>query len=184
MQITCSKCALIFEVTPLCKGSNGSYVWEFEGKRGMANTCRDCRKKYSNKYRQNTHNKTTHKYEKTKPGFIMRLYRNMLSRITGVQKQKAHLYLGKELLSKDEFYGWAMNHATFDKLFEEYKQANYDRRFAPTVDRINSDLGYTLSNMEWVTHSENSRRGSLSRARKYVHGGRVDQVPQSPECNP
>ena len=31
------------------------------------------------------------KYEKTKKGFLMRLYRNMQSRVQGVQKKKHHL---------------------------------------------------------------------------------------------
>lgn len=41
----------------------------------------------------------------------------------------------------------------------------YDRKLAPTVDRVNSTLGYEVWNMEWVTHSENSRRGAVSKRR-------------------
>lgn len=93
----------------------------------------------------------------------MREYRNMQSRVTGVQKKKAHLYLGKELLPRDEFYNWAIFHIDFVLLYVKWVDSGYDRKLTPTVDRIDSDKGYCLSNMEWVTHSENSRRGAVSR---------------------
>ena len=96
----------------------------------------------------------------------MRIYRNMLSRITGVQKAKHHLYEGKELLNKSEFYEWARDNEQFIKLFMDYQQSGFDRKLAPSVDRIDSSKGYTLDNIEWVTHSENSRRGTLSKHRK------------------
>lgn len=88
----------------------------------------------------------------------MRTYRNMLSRVTGVLKEKAHLYYGLEILDKDAFYAWSLADENFHTLFEEWEASNYDRRLSPSVDRINSFHGYTLINMEWVTHSENSRR--------------------------
>ena len=108
-------------------------------------------------------NKHTKKYEKTERGFLMRLYRNMQSRITGVQYLKAHLYLGKELLSREDFYFWADKHKTFKILFSEWSKANYPRRLTPSVDRIDSSKGYILSNMEWVAFHINCSRGSKKR---------------------
>jgi len=111
-------------------------------------------------------NAATHKYEKTKNGFLMRLYRNMQSRICGVQKLKHHLYDGKYLLPRDEFYDWAKSDPMFHKLFSDWEKSEYERKLTPSVDRIDSDKGYYINNIEWVTHSENSRRGSLSKKRK------------------
>ena len=104
-------------------------------------------------------------YEKTPKGFLMRLYRNMKSRITGVQKEKYHLYKGKYLLDKNVFYKWAEFHPAFVSLFNNYVSNSFPRKLSPSVDRINPDLGYTLENMEWVTMSENSRRSSVTRKR-------------------
>jgi hypothetical protein len=112
-------------------------------------------------------NSITHKYEKTINGFLMREYRNMQSRVTGVQKQKAHLYLGKELLSREAFYEWALCNTEFMFLFITWENNGYLQKLTPTVDRIDSGRGYTLDNMEWVTHSENSRRGSVSKNKQY-----------------
>ncbi len=113
--------------------------------------------------RKNNNNAFTKKYEKTHRGFLMRLYRNMQSRIEGVQKTKAHLYRGLNLLAREEFYCWAMNDPTFYSLFVKWEQSGYERKLTPSVDRINSSSGYSLDNMEWVTHSENSRRGAYNR---------------------
>lgn len=111
-------------------------------------------------------NLATHKYEKTKRGFLMRLYRNMESRVSGVQKQKYHLYSNKSILNRELFYEWAESNKTFHDLFRSWEESGYQRKLTPSVDRIDSSLGYFVENMEFVTHSENSRRGSVSKARK------------------
>lgn len=120
------------------------------------------RKDYQKVYRLRTGNSSTSKYEKTKKGFLMRLYRNMKSRIEGVQKAKFHLYAGCSLLPKETFYEWSLASEVFHQLFEEWEQSGYERKLAPSVDRVDSFRGYELDNMEWVTMSENSRRGSLN----------------------
>lgn len=124
-------------------------------------------------YRQKTNNASTKKYERTPKGYLMRKYRNMQSRVTGVQKKKAHLYKGLPILNRDEFYKWALNHSDFQYLFNEYVNNGYDRKFAPTVDRINSSKGYIIENMRWLTHSENSRLGAYSRHNKRIIKGEL-----------
>lgn len=121
---------------------------------------------YQRERRKLNNNADVKKYEKTEKGFTMRIYRNMLSRITGVQKKKHHLYAGKALLDKADFYLWTQDNEQFIKLFEAYQQSGFERKLAPSVDRIDSSKGYTLDNIEWVTHSENSRRGTISKHRK------------------
>lgn len=116
--------------------------------------------------RKANNNAWTKKYEKSKRGFLMRLYRNMKSRIEGVQKTKAHLYDGKSLLSKEEFYKWAINSSEFHRLFGEYEQSGYLRSLSPSADRVDSSRGYSTDNMEWVTMSVNSSRGAKSQWEK------------------
>lgn len=117
-------------------------------------------------YRARTGNAATKKYEKTKKGFLVRAYRNMKSRIDGVQWRKAHLYTGKELLPKEEFYKWALASKDFHALFDAYESAGYKRMDSPSVDRLDSSLGYLVENMQWVTTRENSYRGVLSKYSK------------------
>lgn len=109
------------------------------------------------KRRKETGNSATKKYEKTKKGFLMRAYRNMQSRVTGVQHLKSHLYEGKALLVRDEFYKWSLKSNSFHSLFDEWEKSDYNRKLTPSVNRIDPDFGYELGNMEWITHSENSK---------------------------
>lgn len=118
------------------------------------------------KKRIRTGNWSYKKYEKTKNGFLMRTYRNMKSRILGIQKLKAHLYLGKELLAKEEFYKFSLQSVDFHSLFEVWENSNYNRKLTPSIDRINSDLGYSLDNIRWITHSENSGLGNKKKRLK------------------
>lgn len=125
-------------------------------------------------YRRRTGNACTLRYERTKPGKLMRIYRNMLSRVTGVQSAKFHLYRGKSLLPKSEFMQWAVASPEFHALFAAWEASGYDRKLAPSVDRVNSAIGYEIGNMEWVTHSENSRRGASGKRVKRRDEGMLE----------
>ena len=118
-------------------------------------------------YRARTGNKATKKYEKTPKGFLMRMYRNMKSRVTGVQKKKFHLYYGLPIMLKKEFYEWALNSWDFKILFQNWAANGFKPRETPSINRINNKKGYTKENCEFVTHSANSYLGSLSRWSKY-----------------
>lgn len=96
----------------------------------------------------------------------MRAYRNMQSRVYGIQWRKAHLYAGKPILDKQDFYEWSLNNDTFEGLFAAWEESGYERRLTPSVDRIDSSLGYTLENMEWVPFHVNCSRGAKSPSRQ------------------
>lgn len=124
---------------------------------------KNAKQRVSRRLNNNLHTK---KYEKTRRGFLMRAYRNMQSRITGVQKAKHHLYKDKYILERETFYNWSMHDDSFNVIFDAWEKLGYPRKLTPSVDRIKSSEGYDLNNMEWITHSENSRRGSISRHSK------------------
>lgn len=157
LEKVCNECLLIKPLTAFKKIK--------ERKSGYGAVCKICISNKQKVSRERCDDKYTKKYEKTKKGFLVRLYRNMKSRIEGIQKTKFHLYQGKELLSKEAFYAWALSNQTFHSLFTEYEESNYQRRLAPSVDRINSDEGYSLSNMEFIPMWMNSQRGALSKRR-------------------
>ena len=98
------------------------------------------------------------KYERfNRRGFLMRAYRNMQSRVTGVQYRKRHLYEGKELLERAAFYEWSSLSKDFHRLFDEWTASGHQRRLCPSVDRIDSRIGYVLENMRWVQFTENCK---------------------------
>ena len=114
-------------------------------------------------WRKRTNNAAIKKYEKTPKGYLMRSYRNMQSRVEGIQKKGS--WYGKELLPREDFYAWALNDPTFKLLFSLYESSGYERKLAPSPDRIDSSKGYTLDNMRWLTHADNSLRAARSLGR-------------------
>lgn len=125
--------------------------------------CTKYRNQRLRNYRKSNNNAVTRKYEKTPKGFLMRTYRNMLSRVKGIQWKKAHLYKGLDILKKQQFYDWALADKEFNMLFKTWSENFFDRKITPSINRIDSSQGYILENMEWITHSENSRLGSEAR---------------------
>jgi hypothetical protein len=126
--------------------------------------CKDCRNERTRIYRLNNNNLWTRNYEKTKKGFLVRMYRNMTSRVDGIQKKSIHLYGGLDILPKDEFYEFAFNDSEFHRLFKQWEDSLYQRRLCPSIDRIDAKFGYVLGNIQFLTMSENSSKTSR---RKY-----------------
>lgn len=127
----------------------------------MYETKRERRNRLQRERRKVTGNASTHKYEKTVQGFLMRAYRNMQSRVEGVTSRDN--YVGLPLMDRDEFYAWAAGDPTFLVLYRNWKKAGYPRALSPTVRRIDPDLGYTRDNVMWATHGASSgatRRGN------------------------
>jgi hypothetical protein len=117
-------------------------------------------------YRRLNCDSHTKKYERTKKGKLMRTYRNMQSRTLGIVKDKAHLYLGMDVLPREDFYNWSLADREFNRLFEVWVKAGYNKKLSPSIDRKDTSKGYTKDNMRWLTHSENSRLGSINRKKK------------------
>jgi hypothetical protein len=118
-------------------------------------------------------------YHRTHRGYLVRAYRNMINRTTGLTKP--HLYKGLSLLPKEEFYRWSLANKHFLHLFRVWTKYNYDRRLSPSVNRIDSRKGYDLSNIEWISQSANSALGAMNRARKSVPYQVVERLYKSQE---
>ena len=108
-------------------------------------------------------NMHTKKYERTRKGKLMRTYRNMYTRVSGILKTKAHLYEGLDILARGDFYSWSLADKDYNSLFDSWVDSGYEMRLSPSIDRKDTSVGYTPNNIQWTTHSENSRRGSLNR---------------------
>ena len=152
----CTYCKEFHNWSEYCKGA---------ASRGRTARCRKCRNEIQRGKKSRKINSFT--YEKTKNGFLVRAYRNMLSRVTGVQRAKMHLYAGLSLLDKESFYKWSLLDRDFTLLFVSWELSGYNRKLTPSIDRIDSFYGYELFNMRWITNSENSRLGALNRHRGF-----------------
>jgi len=142
-----------------------NFVPHKECKLGRSNICRLCKNERQRLYRVDNNNEKTRSYEKTVNGYLMRTYRNMKSRVTGVLKKKRHLYEGLPILEKEEFYRWS-NSSNFIELFTQYKESGWLFKLAPSIDRVDSSRGYTVDNIRWLTLSQNSARVFNTRGTK------------------
>lgn len=140
---TCSKCGETKDVGEFPKRTHGR-------------VCQSCRNAAQRERRRLNNDRSTKVYEKSPNGYLMRAYRNMQSRVMGVQKKNAHLYQGLSILPRDQFYAWAKDNPDFWRLYRRWVAAGYDRKLTPSVNRVDPNKGYDLDNIEWLTHSVNS----------------------------
>lgn len=89
--------------------------------------------------------------------YVSTRYTEVKQRCTNPNNKRADYYGGKEFCSREEFESWALACPSLPVLYKQWQESNFDNKFAPSVDRINPEGGYTLGNMRWVTHSDNCR---------------------------
>lgn len=132
-----------------------------DSKDGHAGTCKECA--YARqKVRTTEDGQQSHRrYRKTPQGYLMQTYTNMMGRVTG--HVKPHLYKGLDIIPREEFYEWALKDSTFTDMLANYRAMDYDQRFAPSVDRIDTQYGYVIGNIRWLTHSQNSSLGGQNK---------------------
>lgn len=51
----------------------------------------------------------------------------------------------------------------FDRIFNEWVKSKYNKQFKPSLDRINNKIGYTKTNVQWLTWAENRFKQSMER---------------------
>ena len=103
------------------------------------------------------------RYKRTLKGMILDRYKEMRCRVEGKRPKGKLRYLGLDICTKEDFINWSISSLELISLYCNWVLHNYNRKLSPSVDRINSKLGYTLDNMRWVTLSENSSRGRKAR---------------------
>lgn len=96
-------------------------------------------------------------------GMWLKRYQTMTDRVTtggwGPYKSNAK---GKELLSQKEFLEWCQRPEIlkrWKRLHRNYIKSDYDFEKIVTVDRIDSDGGYSIDNIQWLPMKANQKKG-------------------------
>lgn len=87
-------------------------------------------------------------------------YNHMKERHDGRSTHYSHCQ-GKGLLSRNEFFAWCMdfeNLQTFLTIYFDWAAADFPLGLSPSIDRIDSDLGYIYGNLQWLTFDQNSEK--------------------------
>lgn len=90
-------------------------------------------------------------------------YNMLRNRATGYYKNKKHSSIGKPVLTREEYDQWCKENETiFMKIHKAWEKSGFKKALAPTIDRINNNGGYTPENMQWLTMSDNTKKGTKS----------------------
>ncbi len=95
--------------------------------------------------------KSTEEYHKTKNGLVTKIYSRQKdsSRSRG-QKQPSY--------TLDELRDFIFSTNNFHILYDNWKNSGYKKDLIPSIDRIEENQGYIISNLELVTWVENRER--------------------------
>lgn len=83
----------------------------------------------------------------------------------------AHMYQAQKLRSKEkgwkqpdytqkELIDWAMKQDLYHNLYADWKDSNYQKSLAPSIDRIDDYKPYSLDNIQLMTWDSNNTKGS------------------------
>lgn len=103
------------------------------------------------------------RYKRTLRGMILERYKEMRCRVEGKRPRGRHRYEGLSICDKEDFLNWSEVDLVLHMLYRGWVESNYDKRLSPSVDRIDPTQGYILSNIRWVTHSQNSSDGGKNK---------------------
>lgn len=131
-----------------------------DGRTGKCKACKYARQK--ERVREDG-DKAHKRYRKTPRGYLTLTYSNMRGRVLGRIEKSVHLYKGLDILTREEFNIWAFKDSTFTDMLAVYEANDYDQRFAPSIDRIDTQQGYVIGNIRWLTHSQNSSLGGQNK---------------------
>lgn len=87
-------------------------------------------------------------------------YAHMKARHDGRATHFSHCE-GKGLMSRDEFFAWCKDAETmnvFLAIYFDWCLADFPLGLSPSVDRIDSTLGYVSGNLQWLTFDQNSEK--------------------------
>lgn len=86
-------------------------------------------------------------------------YRGIVNRCTGKHKNRTYKVQTMPYLTKEEYATWwEENIKSFNTCYKLWVKNDYKNKFAPSIDRIDSNKGYTPDNMQWLTFTENCQK--------------------------
>lgn len=106
--------------------------------------------------------------QKANSKVVRNTVKNFISRTYAAQLTRSKLRGHKPPdYSKEELRKFILSYPGFRKLWRNWKKSEQDRMLVPSCDRLDDNIGYTLSNLQIVTWSENCRKKRNKSERSY-----------------
>ena len=91
------------------------------------------------------------KSSRTKKGVVRTIYASQKLN----SSRRGH---GKPSYTKQELSDWLYSQPSFHAIYDLWKNNGYPKDLKPSVDRLNDEIGYSLSNIQLMTWGENNRK--------------------------
>lgn len=95
---------------------------------------------------------------KNKPSFYLGTCYSEISRRIKTFLASHPNYYGLSKCTRDEFINKFVNDEQFLYHWNNWRNNNFQRGIAPSIDRIDSNLGYDLDNMQFLSNIENAKK--------------------------
>ena len=141
---------------------------------GHLNKCKECVKKYMRSRRVECRKLDYKRHHYNPERLLKHRYYAIRFRTTskakcGAQRNRKYAERAPDF-TLEEWMDWCHNKTwgTFISLYRQWQESGFERRFAPSIDRIDNERGYTLDNLQWLTASGNYRKGTKKMDKKYL----------------
>jgi len=137
--------------------------------------CRNCKEsKYDSEFREVNVCKSCRRglnldRDRTVLGMIKIMYQSQKTN----SKKRGHV---PPSYSLDELKSFFTNSKLGTTLYESWVLSEYASELKPSIDRIKSNLPYTLDNIQMMTWKENDDKGKVERQRSIVQSDRQGNV--------
>lgn len=111
-----------------------------------------------------------HHKRRTRPSFYLgTCYSEIRRRVTTFDKKRPNYYQ-LPICTREEFFFRFLKDRVFLRLWRLWRRKQYKRKHAPSIDRIDNTKGYLIENLQFISHSDNSKKDSSYKVGIYQDG--------------
>lgn len=128
---------------------------------------------------------------RTRPEFYLgTCYSEIKRRCNHRHKTRANKYLDMAYPTKEEFVNRFINDVDFLDQYRLWQESDFSRGSAPSIDRIDNDVGYDIENLRFIDNITNGIKDCCTEVGRYKEGEliavyeSIQETARQCDCNP